>query len=66
VKLCLVIGLFSTARGQDHERSLVDRLLKPDTTLQTKAQNKQILAEAGQFRWDARFFSEAIHISIFS
>ena len=42
---CLTICLFSVARAQEQERSLVDRLLKPDMTLQNSAQNKQFRAD---------------------
>jgi len=33
------------ARGQDQERKLVDRLLKPDMTLQNDAQNKKFTGD---------------------
>jgi hypothetical protein len=39
------ISLLPTARAQDQERALVDRLLRPDTTLQNHAQNKKFLAD---------------------
>jgi hypothetical protein len=42
---CLATSLLTTARAQDQERALVDRLLKPDTTLQNHAQNKKFLAD---------------------
>jgi len=42
---CLAISLLPTARAQDQERALVDRLLRPDTTLQNHAQNKKFLAD---------------------
>lgn len=38
--LCLTIGV-ATLSAQEQERKLVDRLLKPDTTLANSAQNKQ-------------------------
>jgi hypothetical protein len=34
-----------SASGQDQERKLVDRLLKPDMTLQNEAQNKKFTGE---------------------
>jgi hypothetical protein len=43
VFLLLALGL-STARAQEQERRLVDRLLKPDTTLANGAQNKKFVA----------------------
>jgi hypothetical protein len=42
---CLAISLLPTARAQDQERALVDRLLRPDTTLHNHAQNKKFLAD---------------------
>jgi hypothetical protein len=45
VAVALAICLVSTLRAQDQERSLVNRLLKPDTTLQNNAQNKQFRAD---------------------
>jgi hypothetical protein len=35
----------SSVRGQDQERKLVDRLLKPDMTLQNDAQHKKFVAD---------------------
>jgi hypothetical protein len=35
----------SVARAQEQERKLLDRLLKPDTTLQNAAQNKKFVAD---------------------
>ena len=40
----LLVGL-SCACAQDQERKLVDRLLKPDMTLQSDAQNKKFIAD---------------------
>jgi len=37
----------SCVRGQDQERNLVDRLLKPDMSLQNRAQNKKFIAANG-------------------
>lgn len=42
--LLLLIASGSAARAQQQERKLVDRLLKPDTTLQNSAQNKRFVA----------------------
>ena len=36
-----VFAVISGTQGQDQEQKLVDRLLKPDTTLQNSAQNKK-------------------------
>ena len=44
VWIFLLIGL-SCASAQDQERKLVDRLLKPDMTLQNDAQNKKFIAD---------------------
>jgi hypothetical protein len=41
----LVLAAFSCANGQDQERKLMDRLLKPDMTLQNDAQNKKFIAD---------------------
>jgi hypothetical protein len=41
----LVLAALSYARGQDQERKLVDRLLKPDMTLQNDAQHKKFVAD---------------------
>lgn len=46
VAAALAVCLVSTLRAQDQERSLVNRLLKPDTTLQNNAQNKQFRADS--------------------
>src|SRR5205807_1268154 len=37
----------SYARGQDQEHQLIDRLLKPDMSLQNPAQNKKFIAANG-------------------
>jgi hypothetical protein len=42
---CLAISWPPTAPAQGQERALVDRLLRPDTTLQNHAQNKKFLAD---------------------
>jgi hypothetical protein len=41
----LVLAALSCVRGQDQERKLVDRLLKPDMTLQNDAQNKKFIGD---------------------
>jgi hypothetical protein len=41
----LLLITFSFARAQDQESKLVERLLKPDTTLQNTAQNKKFIAD---------------------
>jgi len=45
IVFCLAISLLPTAQAQDQERALVDRLLRPDTTLQNHAQKKKFLAD---------------------
>jgi hypothetical protein len=44
---CLFLAALSCVRGQDQERNLVDRLLKPDMSLQNRAQNKKFIAANG-------------------
>jgi len=41
----LLLAALSCVRGQDQERKLVDRLLKPDMTLQNEAQNKKFIGD---------------------
>ena len=41
----LLLIAFSFARAQDQESKLVERLLKPDMTLQNTAQNKKFIAD---------------------
>src|SRR2546430_10256947 len=41
----LLLAALSCVRGQDQERKLVDRLLKPDMGLQNEAQNKKFIAD---------------------
>ena len=41
----LVLAGLPCVRGQDQERKLVDRLLKPDTTLQNDAQHKKFVSD---------------------
>jgi len=44
---CLFLAALSYARGQDQEHQLLDRLLKPDMSLQNPAQNKKFIAANG-------------------
>ena len=41
----LLIAALSCARAQEQERKLVDRLLKPDMTLQSTEQSKKFIAD---------------------
>ena len=41
----LVLAALPCVRGQDQERKLVDRLLKPDMTLQNDAQHKKFVSD---------------------
>jgi hypothetical protein len=43
----LVWAALACVRAQDQERKLVDRLLKPDMTLQSSEQNKKFIADGG-------------------
>ena len=44
--VCLsLLAALSCAHAQDQERKLVDRLLKPDMTLQNSVQNKKFVAD---------------------
>lgn len=43
--LCLLLAAGASVRAQDQEQKLVDRLLKPDTSLQNSAQNKKFSAD---------------------
>ncbi|HEX4707741.1 MAG TPA: hypothetical protein VH229_08415 [Candidatus Udaeobacter sp.] len=46
VAVCLsILAVLSAARGQEQEKKLVDRLLKPDMTLQSSEQNKKFVAD---------------------
>jgi hypothetical protein len=42
--VCVLLAAFSCARAQEQGRTLVDRLLKPDMSLQNPAQNKKFMA----------------------
>ena len=46
VSICFAILLLPATRAQVQEHSLVDRLLRPDTTLQNNAQNKKLAASS--------------------
>jgi hypothetical protein len=41
----LLLAALSSVRGQEQERKLVDRLLKPDMGLKNDAQNKKFIAD---------------------
>jgi hypothetical protein len=43
----LLLAALSCARAQDQERNLVDRLLRPDLSLQNTAQNKKFIGANG-------------------
>ena len=43
--LVILIAVLCSARAQDQEKKLVDRLLKPDTTMQNDAQNKKFIGD---------------------
>jgi hypothetical protein len=43
--LCLLLGAGAPLSAQDQEQKLVDRLLKPDASLQNSAQNKKFSAD---------------------
>lgn len=45
--VCVLLAALSCARGQDQEHRLVDRLLKPDMSLQNAAQNKKFIVVKG-------------------
>jgi hypothetical protein len=44
---CALLAAFSCVRGQDQEHQLLNRLLKPDMSLQNTAQNKKFIAANG-------------------
>ena len=46
VTICFSVALLSAAQAQNQDGKLVDRLLRPDTTLQNSAQNKKVVATA--------------------
>jgi len=61
---------FSFARAQDQESKLVDRLLKPDMSLQNTAQNKKFIADGASINKKATvgtfYFQEKSNSRIFS
>ena len=44
--ICSSVALLSVAQAQNQEGKLVDRLLRPNTTLQNSAQNKKVVITA--------------------
>jgi hypothetical protein len=44
VTICFTLALLPAAQAQNQEGKLVERLLRPDTTLQNRAQNKKMPA----------------------
>ena len=46
VMICSSVALLSVAQAQNQEGKLVDRLLRPNTTLQNSAQNKKVVITA--------------------
>jgi hypothetical protein len=61
--VCMVLAvLICCARGQDQERKLVDRLLKPDMAMQNDAQNKKFTGDnTASINKQARVGSFYIH-----
>src|SRR5260370_3911126 len=61
----LLLIAFSFARPQDQESKLVERLLKPDMTLQNTAQNKKFIADGASINRKATagtfYFQEKSH-----
>jgi hypothetical protein len=53
VPFLLLLIAFSFARAQDQESKLVERLLKPDMTLQNTAQNKKFIADGASINKQA-------------
>jgi hypothetical protein len=45
--VCVLLAAFSCARAQEQGRTLVDRLLKSDMSLQNPVQNKKFMAAKG-------------------
>ena len=43
--LVILVAVLCSARAQDQEKKLLDRLLKPDMTLQNDAQNKKFMGD---------------------
>jgi hypothetical protein len=55
---CLVLIFVSTTFGQDQERKLIDRLLRPDMSLQSSEQTKKFVA-------DKTLVDKQAHVSTF-
>jgi hypothetical protein len=51
---CFLLAGFSSAGAQDQEPKLLDRLLKPNRTLQNSAQNKKFVADGASVDKHAR------------
>ena len=43
----IVLATVATSNAQQQERKLIDRILKPDTSLQNTAQGKEFIARGG-------------------
>src|SRR5437870_6963746 len=52
--ICFLLADYSPAAAQDQEPKLLDRLLKPNTTLQNSAQNKKFVADGAPAGKQAR------------
>ena len=52
--VCFLLAGFSRAGAQDQEHKLLDRLLKPNRTLQNSAQNKTLVADGASVDKPAR------------
>src|SRR5207244_4225639 len=52
--ICFLLAGYSPAVAQDQEPKLLDRLLKPNTTLQNSAQNKKFVADGAPVDKQAR------------
>ena len=70
VPFLLLLIAFSFARAQDQESKLVERLLKPDMTLQNTAQNKKFIADGASINKKATvgtfYFQEKSNSKSFS
>ena len=58
VALCFLLGFLSPVRAQEQERKLVDRLLKPDMSLQSSEQKKKFMV-------DKTLVDKRAHVSAF-
>ncbi len=58
VALCFFLGFLSPVRAQEQERKLVDRLLKPDMSLQSSEQKKKFMV-------DKTLVDKPAHVSAF-